>query len=106
MELFKKIELLETDASKLEQIERFQSAFEELKANCAKEYSSTTHEVLTKIKNKMKANPYMKSAVESYVNTYVIESLRERAKESLYDMLSAEMVQTLQTLSHASCVVC
>ena len=104
-DLFNKIGLIETDGKKLETIYQLQKAFEQVKSNYASEYNNTSNDILETVKSRMKKNPYMAKAIQTFVNRYVLSSLRESATEELYGMLSAEIVQTLQTLSHTSCVI-
>lgn len=47
----------------------------------------------------------MREAVEIFVNSYVCQDKKEEATEAMYNMLAAELIQTYQALSHASCVI-
>jgi hypothetical protein len=103
--LFAQIGLIEDDQKRLESINRLQEAFNEVKAGYAEEYNSTLVDVISQIKTKLKNNQKMNEAVTTYVNNYVKFDKREEASEALYNMLSAELVQTFQALTHTSCIL-
>lgn len=103
--LLTKIELLENDSKKIETIEHLQHAFDKVRSSYSVEYNSLSNDVINTVKARMKQNPYMQRTVQYFVNNYVIDSLKEQATEELYNMLSAEVVLTFQTLSHTSCTV-
>lgn len=104
--LFQQLGVIEEDQKRLESISKLEDAFNEVKASYAQEYNSTLSEALDQIKIRMKKNPKMVEAVEGYVNKHCKEESKGQAAEELYGMLAAEMLQTFQALSHASCLVC
>lgn len=105
-DLLKRINIVEQDAERLESIRRLEKAFNEVKTSYSKEYNSTLSGVIDHIKGKIKGNEKMKEAVESFVENFVTDkSKKDEAREVLYGMLAAEMAQTMQALSHASCTL-
>lgn len=102
---FKDLNLLDKDSKHIESIDRLQKAFIEVRQKYRHEYNDSMNHVLENIKKKMKSNSGMVNAVDSYVQEYVCPDKREDAINSLYDLLAAEMLHTIQTLQHASCVV-
>lgn len=96
----------EKDKDQLDSIARLESAFSEVKQRYSQEYSEHMKEAVTQVKNRMKQNSGMSSAVNAYVNKYAENYKKESAKEELYDMLSAELLETLQTLQHTNCSIC
>lgn len=103
--LLKEIGTIEEDQKRLESIYQLEKAFNEVKASYSQEYNETLLNAMKEIKSKMKRNPKMKEAVNSFVNIYVHNNKKDEATEALYDMLAAEMLETLQTLSHTSCSI-
>lgn len=105
-EILQKLNTVGRDQQKLETLNRLEQAVNEVKKSCSEEYSTTLSSVIEKIKEKMKANPNMVKAVENFSHNFVPIEKRGEAEEALYGMLSAEIAQTVQVLSHTSCVVC
>jgi uncharacterized protein YggL (DUF469 family) len=103
--LFHKIYTIEEDEDKLNQINKLQAAFKEVKSSYVHEHDDNLREVINIIKNKLKVNKGMHDAVEGYIERYVKEEMKHEAREQLYDMLAAELLQTMQVLSHTSCAI-
>lgn len=102
---FQELATVETDKQQLESIDRLQQAFLDVRKSYSQEYKENLTHLLTNVKDKMKKNPGMVEAVDMYVRKFVPISDQDAAKEELYNLLSAEMLQTLQTLQHATCAV-
>jgi 3-hydroxyacyl-CoA dehydrogenase len=85
----------------LKKIEALQEAF----SNIKKEHDHHFHHILNTFKQKMKENPVIVENVESFVNNYVIAEYENEAREVLYGMLAAEMVDAIRTLSKTSCTI-
>jgi hypothetical protein len=102
---FKDLTTVETDQKQLESIDRLQQAFLDVRKSYSQEYKESLNHLLTNVKDKMKRNPGMVDAVNTYVSKFVPVNKQDVAKEELYNLLAAEMLQTLQTLQHATCLV-
>ena len=102
---FQELSIVETDQKQLESIDRLQQAFLDVRKSYSQEYKESLNHLLTNVKDKMKQNPGMVDAVNTYVSKFVPMNKQDVAKEELYNLLAAEMLQTMQTLQHASCVV-
>lgn len=102
---FQELSIVETDQKQLESIDRLQQAFLDVRKSYSQEYKESLTHLLTNVKEKMKRNHGMVEAVDIYVSKFVPVNKQDAAKEELYDLLSAEMLQTLQTLQHATCMV-
>jgi len=103
--LFKDLTTIETDQKQLESIERLQQAFIDVRRSYRQEYHDSLEHLLTNVKDKMKKNPGMVDAVATYIERFVDEEKHEEAREELYNILAAEMLQTIQTLQHTNCMV-
>ncbi len=96
---------IEKDQKRLENIRQLENAFNEVKSSYANEYNNTLAEVNEKIKTKLKENAKIRDVVNKYVRTYAKPEVAEEATDMLYNLLSAELAMTLQTLSHTSCII-
>jgi ribosomal protein S7 len=96
---------IEEDSKKLESIDKLQQAFQEVRQSYRSEYQESLDHVLGNIKSKMMQNQSMIDAVTIYVEKYVAPDKRDAASEELYNMLAAEMLQTMQAIQHTSCTL-
>lgn len=102
---FKDLNNIEEDSKKMESIDKLQEAFHEVRESYRTEYQQSLHHVLGNIKEKMSKNKGMVDAVNIYLSKYVAPEKQAPAREELLNMLSAEILQTMQTLQHTSCTV-
>ena len=103
--IFEQLSTIEQDQKQLDSINRLQTAFDEVRSSYSQEYNTTLSNVLSQFTDKLKANDKMKKAVDTFVSSYVKPECKDDATESLYNMLAAELLQTFQAVSHASCAV-
>ena len=100
-----KIIQLESERMNLEQINKLQEAFSDVKASYREHYAEDLNRLLTTFKSKMKNNNNISRVVNEYINKYIDNEQRHNAREELYDILGAEMLETFMTLSHTSCTI-
>lgn len=102
---FQDLTIIETDQKQLESIDRLQKAFSDVRRSYRREYQDSLNHLLTNVKDKLKNNEGMVEAVEMYVSKFVSVEKRQNAEEELYNLLAAEILQTMHALQHASCCV-
>ena len=100
-QLLKEISVMDEEALYLKKIESLQEAF----SNIKQDHDNHLRHILNTFKQKMQDNPVIEENVESFVNNYVINEYQDEARDVLYSMLAAEMVDTFQTLSNSTCSV-
>jgi hypothetical protein len=103
--IFHDLTTIEADQKQLESIDRLQQAFADVRQNYRREYQDSLQHVLANVKNKMKSNEGMVEAVNIYVSRFVSADKEEEATEELYNLLAAEMLQTMHALQHTTCCV-
>jgi predicted phage gp36 major capsid-like protein len=103
MDIFEQLSIVTEDQKKLESIEELQKAFNNARESCRRERNDTLRQAVDNIKEKMRKNTGVKKAVNVFISTYVPENKKADATEALYDMLSVEFLETLNTISHTSC---
>jgi predicted Zn-dependent protease len=100
-----KIIELESERMNLEQINKLQEAFTEVKASYREHYAEDLNKLLTTFKSRMKNNDNISQVVNDYIDKYINSEHRQSAREELYNILGAEMLETFMTLSHTSCTI-
>lgn len=105
--LFEHLGNIDHDHKQLQQIDELQQAFNKVKKGYEKDYILKLKGAIDEVKSRLKNNCGMHKAVEIYIQKYVIgtEEFKNNAREELYEILAAEMLQTFQTLSHTSCSI-
>ena len=103
--LFSQLHTIESDEDKLRRIQELQDAFSSVKASYQHEHDDNLRQALDTIKTKIKRNSGMVHAVNKFSEDYIPQDRRERGKEELYDLLAAEMLQTMSALQHTECVI-
>ena len=101
--LFQDLITIETDQKQLESIDRLQQAFADVRQNYRQEYTDSLTHLIDHVKMKMKRNEGIVEAVRLFVFKFVPVENHEEATEELYNLLAAEMLQTIQTLQHTTC---
>jgi len=102
---FNDINIIENDSKKIECIDKLRQALHEVRKTYHSEYRQSLNHVLENIKSKMMHNKSMVDAVEMYVTKYVPTDKQPKAKDELYDMLAAEVLQTMHVVHQTSCTI-
>lgn len=96
---------LEQNEKKLQMIKELEENILTLKQKYSREYSNEINVLLHYIREKMEQNINMKNVVETYVNRYCNKNQQEEAREQLYNLLSAEIIQIIQTITRTNCII-
>ena len=103
--LFSDIGRLDSERLSLEQINRLQDAFNDVKKSYDYKYEEDLNSVIKSMRQRLQSNQMICDTVNNYIQKYVSSDKQDNAKEELYNILSAEMLQTLVALSHTSCII-
>lgn len=102
-DLLKEITTIEQDQKQLENIEQLEKALNKVKAGYTQDYNQKLLHTIEQFKSQLKNNQKIRETVDKFVHDYVFPEKRAEARDFLYGILSAEMIQTLQALNHTSC---
>ena len=105
--IFNLVGQVEQEHHVLEEVNKIQESFDSIKNTYKSEYDQHLTDLLATFKGKMKNNATVSTAINTYVDKYVDdEGKKEQAREELYNILCAEMIDTFIALSHTtSCTI-
>lgn len=104
--IFAQLNTVENDEEQLRRIKQLEDAFASVRESYQHEHDDNLRKALNTVKSKIKKNKNMRHAVNKFVDKYVKDDIKEQGREDLYDLLSAEMLQTINTLQHAEYTDC
>ena len=105
MSIFRDLTTVENDAQKMAEIDRLQEAFNQVRASYAAEHDSSMRHAISEVRERLEKNPGMIRAVQLYTERFVAPDRREAASAALFELLAAELLQTMNALQHTACVV-
>jgi hypothetical protein len=97
------LQQLESDQHRLEEIQKIEHMLKKVKSEFKKDYTEISAKVVDKFVDKLKHNKRIKNVVEDYIDAYVTPEFKKDATESLYEIMSAEYMEVIETLNHTSC---